>query len=1827
MAQIAQVVVLSGNAVVVGRDGTTRTLKLGDMIEQGELLRAGASVELLTNDGQLLTVAPGQDLRVDDSMAQTEQTPTAQESAVQPLTAQAVLQALEQGGNLDDELEDPGAGPGAGGGGDGSSFVRLLRIVEGVEPLSYEYGLGELPQIRDVLLEGAAAVVEVKVLDVSSDRKDEGQVLEHQVTLSGTTSVVTTYSLSLGGGTASFGLDYDGTPVFSHGVSHDAEAGTITVPAGVSGFTVWITSLDDGIDESEEHYDLSVGGVAAQGTIVDDDVPTVRVGDPGGAAGNTDDIVVPEGQLAVFAVQLTGVAEGGTLTLGLDPSGARPASEGGDYKAATFEYSLDDGATWTPAGEGTAFGVSRGDSQVLVRTDTVNDRLDEADESFTLTATLGSLGVEYRDSGVATIVDDDTVTVVSVTPDTRVEGVSLVHQVMLSGAADHELSLAYRLDGNTATEGADYQVPPAFSDGVTLVGGNLLIPAGVTSFTITTPTLDDLVDESSETYTLSVGGVAATGTIVDDDVPVVSIAVAPASVNEDGASQLTYQVSLDRASVTDTVVTIALSGTATENADYGVTGLSGTVTHTVTIPAGTLSVDFVADPTPDAIDEVDETVLATITAAGGAVIGAKDSATGTIVDDDTTPMVRDGLSYVSEEGLPAGIADLVGSQHHPGNDNTNSAADLAGSLDIIRNGTVPLTIELANPGSSWLGTTELTWTHGTSQAVLIGSDPAGEVIRVTLNGGSVDVGDSGGLPYRVILSRPVQHALAGQGTAGEDSAVLNLTVRISDGFNAPDTGTISIVIEDDSPQAMLIDPGTVTPPAALRLDESPVDPAQPADQPVESDGIDDGVRRVDADFSAYFVTDSNTAGGIAYGADRPGSWSYRLDLTLTDSNGAVSQVNQAGVASGLFALDAADGNGKGAEILLFRNALGEIEGRTSASSTDVYFRLSVDSGGVVGFELPGPASSPGLAIWHPAQGSDPLSDHDDATFLMELEAAGHALTLTQTVTDADGDTSSVSINLAGYAEVAPGLFVIEDDGPMAGEDSFRNPAALILDESSLDLMPPVEDDGLDDGVATAWGWDRSDPANPVNYADILFKPFDAGTDGLGSVQYGLRLTQAGVPDATAVASGLYALDGSDTADTDDDGIGQGAEILLYRTDATTVQGRVGGEANATGSILYFTIRVDADTGLLEFTRNPLQNIWHGDANDPDDVQFLTLGDGDALLLTRTVTDGDGDTSAASASLAGGIRPGLFGIADDGPPLATVHPWPSAEGGPAPLLLDESPLSPDGNGLRSATRDFSLYFDPDLSSSAPVIPAVGTDRPGSIVAYELRLTAQSGADMPEDGVVYSGLHALDSADVSVDDGDGFGQGDPILLFRSAQGEIEGRTSFSSTEVYFRISVAAADGKVTFEQLRNVWHEDTLSSDDIRYLSPTGESGNAALTLTQTVRDADGDTSQASVNLAGQSAAGPNLAPGMFGIQDDGPASTLGTVQSQLGQLDALVPEQGQYTTAIAGGLGALFTEGGSWGSDEPGHRTGWGTDGLNRPVLDGFMFGEIGTTGRATRLRTATGDTVWLYLEERAGGSAIVGREGGQTGAEVLEIAIVNTAASGEPPVYQLRTTQFQEVGADAAVQVSGVESAVLTLANGGQPVVLEYHLERTDADGDALQLSARVPLFTSTASHFTFVDHARVGTAGNDSLTGTDRNDYMSGGAGDDTLSGGLGADVFQWKLGDQGTAADPALDRVDFTPLQADALDLRDLLVGEHATDGADWNLTDYLSFGTESGQLALRVDPDGAGAGGVTQKIVFDQFATTADLAGTLAGYAGTTDSELIRKLVEQGNLKLDP
>ncbi|MFZ6802192.1 hypothetical protein, partial [Undibacterium sp. Di24W] len=87
----------------------------------------------------------------------------------------------------------------------------------------------------------------------------------------------------------------------------------------------------------------------------------------------------------------------------------------------------------------------------------------------------------------------------------------LVYTVSLSAATNATTTYAYSLGGGSATA-PDYNATPVFSNGVTLVGGNVIVPSGVTAFTVTVSTIDDTVIDSAspETLPLVIGG--ATGT-------------------------------------------------------------------------------------------------------------------------------------------------------------------------------------------------------------------------------------------------------------------------------------------------------------------------------------------------------------------------------------------------------------------------------------------------------------------------------------------------------------------------------------------------------------------------------------------------------------------------------------------------------------------------------------------------------------------------------------------------------------------------------------------------------------------------------------------------------------------------------------------------------------------------------------------------------------------------------------------------------------------------------------------------------------------------------------------------------------------------------------------------------------------------------------------------------------------------------------------------------------------------------------------------------------------------------------------------------------------
>src|SRR5439155_88346 len=186
---------------------------------------------------------------------------------------------------------------------------------------------------------------------------------------------------------------------------------------------------------------------------------------------------------------------------------------------------------------------------------------------------------------------------------------------------------------------------------------------------------------------------SATLNITDNDTATVSIATTRDG-NESGPVSGLFTVSLTQASATDTVISYTVGGTAVSGADF--TPLSGSLT----IPKNQLSATITVPVIDDALVEGTETVSVTLTAiTSGApqiALGAANSATLNIADNDTSTLsittTRDGNESGPVSGLftvsltQASATDTVISYSVGGT--ASSGADftaLSGSVTIPAN--------------------------------------------------------------------------------------------------------------------------------------------------------------------------------------------------------------------------------------------------------------------------------------------------------------------------------------------------------------------------------------------------------------------------------------------------------------------------------------------------------------------------------------------------------------------------------------------------------------------------------------------------------------------------------------------------------------------------------------------------------------------------------------------------------------------------------------------------------------------------------------------------------------------------------------------------------------------------------------------------------------------------------------------------------------------------------------------------------------------------------------------------------------------------------------
>lgn len=269
---------------------------------------------------------------------------------------------------------------------------------------------------------------------------------------------------------------------------------------------------------------------------------------------------------------------------------------------------------------------------------TINPTVDgtvEADETVTLTVAAGTgYTVGAPASATGTILNDDVPSAtISVSPAAVAEdgAPNLVYTVTLNQAAFSALSINYTI-GGTATNGTDYAT----------IASPLVIPAGSTTGTITVNPTADATIEADETVILTLAAGAgytvgvpnsATGTILNDDLPNLTINDVTANEGNAGITNFTFTVSLSAPAgpggVTFDIATA--NGSATAGVDYVAQSLTGQ-----TIPAGSSTYTFTVQVNGDALNEPSETFFVNVTNVVNAVV-VDGQGVGTIVNDDPLP--------------------------------------------------------------------------------------------------------------------------------------------------------------------------------------------------------------------------------------------------------------------------------------------------------------------------------------------------------------------------------------------------------------------------------------------------------------------------------------------------------------------------------------------------------------------------------------------------------------------------------------------------------------------------------------------------------------------------------------------------------------------------------------------------------------------------------------------------------------------------------------------------------------------------------------------------------------------------------------------------------------------------------------------------------------------------------------------------------------------------------------------------------------------------------------------------------------------------------------
>ncbi|MEY2409022.1 MAG: large repetitive protein, partial [Verrucomicrobiota bacterium] len=486
------------------------------------------------------------------------------------------------------------------------------------------------------------------------------------VSLSGPPADQVTVRYATVDGTATGGLDYA------------TNGGVLTFTTNTTA-TITIGVLGDVLDELDEHFTVvlseahnaSLERGVATGTIIDDDPPTISIGDVALSEGNSN--------WTVFTFALT-----------LSSSSTNPVAVGyytsNGTAIAGSDYAATNGVVLFPPGAISA------ELQVLVKGDT----LFESNEFFFVNLESPSHGTLATVRALGTIVNDDAPPPVTVENLVVVEGTCTNVQVTLAYSSTIPVMVSFcvtTLPTNVfliCDANCSVVVPTNVPGACKVQCCELTIPPGVVSASFQLCVERNGMDETNAVgagHVDIVGGPGQHGTnqivVVNVDPPTLFSSEARVVEGNSGLTNLCYLLRLSRERDTNVSVDfVTVPGTAREGIDYlGRTG-------TVVFPPGVTTQLVCVPVVGDLLFEGDETVYLLLTNAVNMALPVV-LFRGLIVDDDPPPplSISDATVIEGDTGFTMAVFTVtVGSPTDLGIDVEYTVNDITavGGTDYLR---------------------------------------------------------------------------------------------------------------------------------------------------------------------------------------------------------------------------------------------------------------------------------------------------------------------------------------------------------------------------------------------------------------------------------------------------------------------------------------------------------------------------------------------------------------------------------------------------------------------------------------------------------------------------------------------------------------------------------------------------------------------------------------------------------------------------------------------------------------------------------------------------------------------------------------------------------------------------------------------------------------------------------------------------------------------------------------------------------------------------------------------------------------------------------------